>query len=212
VVAANTNRLYAQCGPSTADTGTFYLAGGNAFDAVYPTSWQGASLGTRNADVLTMPFYAGAADDLTIHAVLARPTHADYSGTLSVWPTVWGITKYATRPNMGLHFDSPAREFKSVVTGSSGGPGQVDVAIAAGDRLTCTVQYDASAGTVRQNQGSGWSAASNATTPFTAWGSSILYLGDGGETPATTYLDGGLYALLIARGLHEPADFTEWLP
>jgi hypothetical protein len=50
VVAANTNNLMA-VGPS-AGTGTFYLAGGNAWDATYPTSWQGASLGTRNADQL----------------------------------------------------------------------------------------------------------------------------------------------------------------
>jgi hypothetical protein len=66
---------------------------------------------------------------------------------------------------------------------------------------------------VRSNQGAGWSAwSSSPVGALTAWGASTLYLGDGGETVAADYLGGGLYALLVARGHHEPADFTAWLP
>lgn len=47
VLAANTNNLRVL----TTGGGSFYLAGGNAWDAAYPTSWQ-ATAATRNADQL----------------------------------------------------------------------------------------------------------------------------------------------------------------
>ncbi len=56
VVAANTNEV--QVFGETGDTGTFYLAGGNASDDTFPTSWQGGSLGTREDDLLVAPFEA----------------------------------------------------------------------------------------------------------------------------------------------------------
>jgi hypothetical protein len=213
VAAANTNEMWAIAGTTNAVTGTFYLAGANAWNAAYPTSWQGASLGTRNADVCTLPFYLGADEDLTIYAVVARPSHADYTGDLGAFPAIWGISKFASRPVLGLNFDHPARELQARVVNGSGVASVVDVALAAGARLSVTVQYDGSAGSVRSNQGTGWSAWS--TSPLgelTAWGATTLYLGDGGETAIPDYLGGGLYAILVARGHYEPSDFTGWLP
>lgn len=211
VVAANTNNLRVTA--TTAGTGTFYLAGANAWNAVYPTSWQGASLGTRNADAITLPFYVAPSEDLTVYTVLARPAHADYSGTLGSFPAVWGIAKYGSRPNLGLNFDSPARELQARIVNGSGTASWVEVAVAAGARLTATVQFDASAGAVRSNQGAGWSSwSSSPVGALSAWGASTLYLGDGGETATADYLGGGLYALLVARGHYEPSDFTDWLP
>jgi hypothetical protein len=59
VIAANTNQLFALSGPTGSDVGTFYLAGANAWDATYPSSWQGPTLGTRNGDQWTVPYPHG---------------------------------------------------------------------------------------------------------------------------------------------------------
>lgn len=212
VVASDTNEMWVIAGVLNTVTGTFYLAGGNAWNAVYPTSWQ-ATAAARNADAITLPFYVAPSEDLTVHAVLARPAHADYSGTLGTYPAVWGIAKYASRPNLGLNFDSPARELQARIVDGSGSASAVDVAVAAGSRLTATVQFDASTGAVRSNQGAGWSSwSSSPVGALTAWGAATLYLGDGGETTTADYLGGGLYALLVARGHYEPSDFADWLP
>lgn len=214
--AANTHRLYLNPTLATASlTGTVYAGGFQVENAPFPSSYiptDGATV-TRNADVFTLPFYVAPSANLTVHAVLPRPAHADATGTLGVFPQVWGVAKYASRPNLGLNFDSPAREFQARITDSIGASSAVDAAIAAGARLTVTVQFDATTGTVRSNQGAGWSSwSSTPVGALTAWGASTLYLGDGGETVATTPLGGGLYALLVARGAYEPADFTDWLP
>jgi hypothetical protein len=57
VVASQVNFIIAY--GEAASTGTFYLAGGNAWDATYPASWQGPTLGTRNADQWSVPYAHG---------------------------------------------------------------------------------------------------------------------------------------------------------
>lgn len=58
VLAADTNTI--QMGPGSdgavSDTGTSYFFGANAWDATFPSSYQGPSLGTRNVDQLAWSF------------------------------------------------------------------------------------------------------------------------------------------------------------
>lgn len=92
VVAANTNQLRV-FGGSVA-TGTFYLAGGNAFDNTYPSSWQGSSLASRNADqvVVPHPFVPAAMTAYSRFVERAQPN----------WVTVGGVA-----PRM-LHIGGPS--------------------------------------------------------------------------------------------------------
>jgi hypothetical protein len=56
VVAANTNRFYLlPTQDIVGQTGTAYFFGANAWNAAFPSSYQGPSLGTRSADALSWP-------------------------------------------------------------------------------------------------------------------------------------------------------------
>lgn len=52
IVAANTNQLNLWCGFANADVGTVYLAGANAWDAPFPSSWIATAATVRNMDEL----------------------------------------------------------------------------------------------------------------------------------------------------------------
>jgi hypothetical protein len=52
VIAANTNQFYIQA-DRTGAGGTVYIFGANAWNAAFPSSYQGPSLGTRSADALS---------------------------------------------------------------------------------------------------------------------------------------------------------------
>jgi hypothetical protein len=57
VVAANANRFFLQATiDDIASTGTLYVFGANAWNATFPSSYQGPSLGTRNADLFNWSF------------------------------------------------------------------------------------------------------------------------------------------------------------
>lgn len=57
VVAANTNRIVVlPAGATAAATGRVYLFGANAWDAVFPSSYQGPSLTTREDDLFLLPY------------------------------------------------------------------------------------------------------------------------------------------------------------
>jgi hypothetical protein len=58
VVAANTNFFYLMptLGNAASETGTTYFFGANAWNAPFPSSYQGPSLGTRNNDDLSWSF------------------------------------------------------------------------------------------------------------------------------------------------------------
>jgi hypothetical protein len=89
--------------------------------------------------------------------------------------------------------------------------------IPSGSRLLTAAQYVAADQTARiwDSVNSAWLNYTSTTSfdAFTAWPSSKVWIGAGhAGVPADGMLGGGLYALLVARGLHEPSDFTEWLP
>jgi hypothetical protein len=57
VIAANVNRFFlAPTRDTVGDTGTTFFYGANAWNAVFPTSYQGPTLGTKNADSLTFVY------------------------------------------------------------------------------------------------------------------------------------------------------------
>lgn len=58
VVATNTNQFYINStfGNSTGETGTLYIFGANAWNAAFPSSYQGPSLTTRNIDDFSWPY------------------------------------------------------------------------------------------------------------------------------------------------------------
>lgn len=56
VTAANVNRIEIAPAGAPTNTGTVYVFGANAWNALFPSSYQGPSLGTRNADSLGFTF------------------------------------------------------------------------------------------------------------------------------------------------------------
>jgi hypothetical protein len=53
VIAANDNRIIIYAGTVSSDTGTVYIFRANSWNAAFPSSSQGPSLGTKNGDLLT---------------------------------------------------------------------------------------------------------------------------------------------------------------
>ncbi len=99
VIAANANSL--QVFSADGDTGTFYLAGGNAFDATFPSSWQGASLGTRNADVLSAT-YEVPPIDASYYFAFRELGEPDWLTSGGLFPRIISIGTGTTHPRIIL--------------------------------------------------------------------------------------------------------------
>lgn len=102
VVAANVNalRAFSNTTASTAPTGTFYLAGANAWNSPAVHSWQPSSGHVRNRDQFTLPHGMVGGADYTVYTEgFAQQTtmHPDANYTITTW---WGITR--TTPNWGI--------------------------------------------------------------------------------------------------------------
>jgi hypothetical protein len=74
VIAANTNQMFLRV-EQPANLGTWFMFGANAWNASFPSSYQGPSLGTRNADLCTVPWYVAPQAGLwRYHRFLERGT------------------------------------------------------------------------------------------------------------------------------------------
>lgn len=154
---------------------------------------------TRAADSLTLPFNFGPMD-LTVLARLARPVHADASGTLGSFPGVWELGSAA--PKMRVRYSSTAREVGTVIQHTANS--FIAVGLPAGAEQTYSAQYKTltAGGQTAIDVGSGLSAFAAAATPFNAFGDQTLQVGlANGEA-----LYGVLLDLIVARNLHSLAE------
>jgi len=177
-----------------------------------------------------LPFFAGSDETLTIHTLIARPDYADDAGDLGVTPSLWSLGG-AELPRLACYFDPLTRivdvAFERHVwdasrddwptADSDTAPGAdateeaalTNTAIPAGDLLGITVQYDAQGPRARLNLGEGWSNYTTATASAGLagrWGTQHVLIGYHVDA-----LNGAIRSMIGARGLHESADFADWL-
>lgn len=210
VVAANSNAVYAVVGPG-ATTGTFYLAGANAWNADTPSSWVSAAATARNADALTYAVGFGTAltadnDDFTIYVKLPRPAHASYVGTLG---QAFGIMKLgvSATPGLGLYFDTTSRSMVATID-TAGTDAFAPVSIPSGAMIEACAQYSdlTIGGRARLDVGAGFGSLSAATADaFTALADSTLRVGQ----LNSTQLGGAICDLKIGRGLYTMQQMRE---
>jgi hypothetical protein len=220
IIAANDNNIRA-----LVSDGTFYLAGANAFDAPFPSSWQGPTLANRVADLLTITRAIPLSYDLSFHVVV---------GDLDMLRV--GAVAFRIRSAIAIG-DSAGAGGPALSVGwdhQTTPPASAGIAIWApggsipicGVSATATVfdgpvaitgQYRGVDGAVRLHYEGAWSAwTPPATGPWPLVGTfaPTISIGTGYFEPSTP--DSQLYAPLrvaiIARGHHEPGAFAEWIP
>jgi hypothetical protein len=127
---------------------------------------------------------------------VARPLHADATGTLGQNPRIFEIGT-ASSALIG-NFNSTARQFVGQIDTPTTDATQT-ASIPAGTSLTTTWQFKnlTTGGSVAIDTGTGLSAFSSAATAFSAFGNQTLRIGGSGGDE----LYGGLMDLLIVRGL-----------
>lgn len=199
VVAANTNQLQVFAGTTAAGTGTFYFAGANTWNAIYPTSWVNAAATVRNADLLTNAVNFGQLnadnDDITIYAKLARPQHADCVGTMGFFPQICEISSAVAR--LRLYFDSAVRRITAQID-TAGTDAFAVQPIPSTPRIEVCAQFRdlAVGGTSIVDVGAGFGNVSATATAIAAFGDGTLTAGDGSLEALGT----GLMDLKVARG------------
>lgn len=199
VVAANTNLFFVSgSGSTNSNTGDGFVFGANAWNAPFPSSYQGPSGGASPSvkDSLTVPFNFGPMD-LTVLARIARPSHADITGSMGFSPRIYEIGN--TAPFLRAFFNDTTRQFFSqidttVTDGSVGG-----LAIPSGAELTYLTQWRnlVAGGQAAHDAGSVLSAFGSTASGFAKFGEQTLHVG----SLAGEELYGVLLDLIIARGL-----------
>lgn len=194
VTAANTNQL--EIYPATTSalvttgTGTLYVGGVQAENALWPGSYLPTTSATvaRVADVLTSSLLVDP-QDCTVLFTSRRPTWADLSGALGAhqYALSWG----ASGARFALYGDASARNLVASLHDGSGAQ-TVSAAIPAGD-IACAVQLTGfpDAPTVRLDVGGGFSSWSTATARIASWGSTLLALGDNAAAAGTPWNGSG---------------------
>lgn len=186
--------------------GTVFVFGANAWNALFPLSYQGPSGGatTRSADAFSVPINFGP-QDLTVFARLVRPFHADTTGTLGINPRIFEIGTSAA--SLFGNFSSAARTIAGQIDTATTDQSQT-ASIPAGTTLSVTWQFKnlTTGGQVAIDVGSGLSAFSSAATAFNAFGSQTLRIGGSGGDE----LAGGIMDLLIVRGLKSRTEMLQY--
>ena len=209
VVAANTNAFWVMATQENAsDTGTVYIFGANAWNAVFPSTYQGPSGGAtvRAADSLTFPIPWGP-QDLTVYAKLARPAWADASGSLGIVPRIMEIGQAPGTTSSGRLYIVTQDASRTWECGIDGSPTDrfATVAVPAGAMLQLAAQFRAltTGGFVRVDVGSGFGTESLAASAFTSWVDQFVRVG---LNVGADGLDGVLIDLIVAKGLRTLAE------
>lgn len=194
VTAGNTNQLEVYPATTSAlvttNTGTLYVGGVQAENALWPSSYLPTTAATvsRVADVLTSSLLV-APQDYTVLFTSRRPVWADVSGALGAHQ--YGLSWGASGARFALYGDASARNLVASLHDGSGAQ-TVSAAIPAGD-IACAVQLTGfpDAPTVRLDVGSGYGSWSTATARIAAWGTTALALGDNIASPGTPWNGSG---------------------
>jgi|GEM_PF-5414235 len=208
VIAANSNefRVYAGAIGTAVAGNSVYAWGAQVENALYPSSYipTAASTVGRSADRLTYPCNLSAlssdADDFTLYARFARPSHADATGTLGEFPGVLDLGCVA--PYAQFYFESSSRQIVAVlVDAGSAHTTFRSAAIPAGSVIEVLAQIKdlAVAPAIALDVGTGLSAFATAgLNPIAGFGSKIGIgeIGDGVHK-----LGAPLFEAKIAQGL-----------
>jgi hypothetical protein len=203
VIAANTNNLYLYpAGPTGSATGTTYFFGVNAWDALFPSSYQGPGETPSVADALTLSFGFGPMD-LTALARVYRPHHADVTGALTWAPYICRLG--SSVPHVVVRFASSARLLGGGLD-TSGTDATSFPALPAGLDLADCLQVRAltTGGYARVDVGSGFQTEAGPATAFSAFGTQTLRVGASGTAGEELY--GVLIDLLFLRRLFTRAE------
>jgi hypothetical protein len=188
--------------PSTTGTEAcdLNLFGANAWNAAFPSSYQGPGESAGVADSFTMPFNFGPMD-LTVLARLARPLHADATGVLGLSPRFCELGNGP--PRLVCYFDGTSRLVVAQID-TAGTDATSTAAIPAGAVINVLAQFKnlTTGGQVALDVGSGLGAFSSPATGFAAFLNQQLLLG----ASAGSELYGVLGDLIIARGLFTKAE------
>jgi hypothetical protein len=179
-------------------------------NAAFPSSYVAtvAAAVTRNADALTYTLaWLGDAilaskDDVTVYARMARPFHADVTGTIGADASLYQLSSSAAL--LEAYYDAASRVIE----------GQIDTAttdrtasqsVPSGAAIETTQQFRnlRTGGSLAVDVGSGLSAFSAAATAFSAFGDTTLTVGSG--------LYGALFELKVGRGLRTIRQMRETL-
>jgi hypothetical protein len=202
VTAAHTNEL--RIGNATGTAASILLSGVQASDATFPAGLIPSTTGTVTtvADALSYtlnitPAQIDAWGGLTVYAQMARPVHADATGTLSAQPVVWRLG--AAAPHISSLMGSGSRSIQGLITNSANS--NPSSAIPSGSALVSSVQFKnlMTAPAAAVDVGSGLGAFSTGASAFSSFGAQTLYVGtiSGGGSE----LFGVLTRLKIAAGL-----------
>jgi len=210
VVAANTNRFYLlPTQDIVGQTGTAYFFGANAWNAPFPSSYQGPGEAAGAGDSLTLPFNFGPMD-LTVLARVARPVWADASGSI---PTVnvfsLGVDASFVK-GLELGGLASARQWDATLYGNTGAFSRVLTNIAAGAEQRVSLQaknMGTAAPLVAMDVGTGLSAFDDGADSISAWDNQTLYVGRHGV--AGQELESVLLDLIFARNLHSLQEMLE---
>lgn len=152
----------------------------------------------RAADALSIPVNFGPVD-ITALARIARPIHADTSGTIGGEPRVFELGTLAPDKRISMNFINTARQVQTLVDGTTNRA--VLASIPAGAELSLAGQFKnmTTGGQTTIDVGSGYASFSTATEAFAAYGNQTLLVGSG--LTAGNQLNGVLTDLIICRGL-----------
>ena len=199
VVAANANRYIVFPDPTGAN-GTVFFFGANAWNAVFPSHYQGPSGGATVgvAEALSYPFAVEPDVDLTVMGRISRPRWAAVSGSLGSNREIISIGSSAGAPSgLALFGDATNRDLVSYINTPTT-DASVATAIPAGAEIIIVSQFKnlKTGGQVAHDVAGVMSAFSSPATPFDAYQSPIIVL-----AKSTTELFTGLLELKVAAGL-----------
>ncbi len=183
-------------------------------DAAFPSSFilTAAAAVTRNADSLSYTLATlgltmdDLTDDFTAYARMARPFHADASGSFGISPGVLRVSSAPSRLK-GLQFVENARNMAAVVD-TAGSDSTAVKAIPSGAVIEASAQFKnlRIGGQAAIDVGSGLGSFASAATAFSAWGDTTLNVGDIG---GNDILFGAVFELKVGRGLRTMKQMQE---
>lgn len=202
VTAANTNKVEiypaTDAASTVTNTGTLYVGGVQAQNAVAPGGYLKTTTATvtANVDALSTSVTIPVAD-FTVYMRVARP---DWAGLSTGWATNLPLVGQPTTASNGrwvLEYDPANQRVNASI--AQAGSGQV-----AYQTIPATTQFDVcaqwtalgTAGKCRVDVGAGFSAYSSTVAAISAWDSATLLIG----AESTTAIGAGIRKILIASG------------
>jgi len=206
VVAANSHQAHLRIGAaSPTDVGSAYYFGANAWNAPYPSSYQGPGESAGVVDSLLIP-HGLSTYDVTVLTRLARPAWADVSGTIA-FPGIWDIGN-AVAVFARLYFKDTSRNLGGDIQAGGTNSFPTDRPMPSDAELIIATQIKnigTSGGLIANDIGPGYGASGTPASPiFSKYGTQNIRVGT--LTGATLAMFGVLLDMVIARGLFTRAE------